>query len=83
MPAFEALAVVVAAVFLALIALVAVVIRGIHREERRMTVLYARPPGTAAFVARRVLGLYVRKTEPAPMAGGNPEQPMSRYERGV
>jgi hypothetical protein len=83
MPAFEALTVVVVAVFVALMALMVIVTIGIHAEERKKTLLWARAPGPLAFIARRVLGQYVKKTEPEPACSDRPEQPDHWYERSL
>jgi len=67
MPPAEALgliAIIVTA--LALAATVIIVVAGIRHEERELSMTRKTAPGPAAALARRVLGLYVKKTDPAP-----------------
>ncbi len=51
---------------LAVAAIVLVVVSGIRREERELSMTRKRAPGLDAAIARRILGLYVRKTDPEP-----------------
>ncbi len=63
------------------VGLVVVVSAGIRREERAWSLCRKRAPSRAAWLARRVGGLYVKKTEPEDPAEGDPEHPLRRYER--
>jgi hypothetical protein len=63
------------------VGLVVVVSAGIRREERQWSLCRKRAPGLAARVARRVGGLYVKKTEPEESDGADPEHRLPRYER--
>ena len=83
MPAIEALIAAAAAAFFGLIALVLIVTVGIHQEERKHSFLRAKAPSAVALVARRVLGLYVKKSEAEPAARGKPEQPVPWYEHSM
>jgi hypothetical protein len=65
------------------IGLVLVVSAGIRREEREWSLCRKRAPSLAAWVARRVGGLYVKKTEPEEPGEGDPEHPLAWYERCV
>jgi hypothetical protein len=67
MPLIEAFTFIVAgAVAGALVVVMAVVVAGIRHEERIMTMTRRKPPGPSALVTRRILGLYVRKTDTEP-----------------
>ncbi|HEY2506834.1 MAG TPA: hypothetical protein VGI58_09970 [Streptosporangiaceae bacterium] len=70
--------VVVLAVALVLAVVFVVAIVGIHREEDKMTMTRTSAPGPASCLARRVVGLYVRKTWPEPprdeLEGPRPER---------
>lgn len=63
------------------IGLVVLVSAGIRREEREWSLCRKTAPGTAARIARRVSGLYVKKTEAEKPADVDPEQPLPWYER--
>lgn len=63
------------------VGLVVVVSAGIRREERLWSLCRKRAPGFAARVARRVGGLYVKKTEPEDSEEADPEQRLPRYQR--
>ena len=63
MPLMEAFTfIVVGAATGALVVVMAVVVAGIRREERIMTMTHRKPPGPSALLTRRILGLYVRWT---------------------
>jgi len=76
MPLIGALAVtVVAAVSVSLAGIVIVVILGIRHEERVLSMTRRVAPGLAARLARLVIGLYVRKTDPEPVRGDDVAEP--------
>ena len=63
MPLIEALIFIIVGAGSATLAIImAVVVIGVRNEERDMTMSRRRAPGLAAWLARRILGLYVRKT---------------------
>jgi hypothetical protein len=67
MPLIEAITfMVVGAATGALVVVIAVVVAGIRHEERIMTMTRRKAPGPSALLTRRILGLYVRKTDPGP-----------------
>lgn len=68
--------IIVVAVSASLAAGIVVVILGIRHEERAQTMMRRLAPGMAARLARLVVGLYVRKTEPEP----EPAPPDDRIE---
>jgi hypothetical protein len=70
----------VAVGFIAVVGLVLIVSAGIKREERQWSLCRKRAPGFAARVARRVGGLYVKKTEPEDPEEADPEPGRPRYE---
>jgi hypothetical protein len=55
---------VVAAVAVSSVVIIVIVISGIRREERDLTMTRRRAPSPAAWLTRRIVGLYVRKTDP-------------------
>jgi hypothetical protein len=64
----EALAfIVVGASSVSLLAVMVIVISGIRREERELSMLRRIAPGLAAWMTRQIVGLYVRKTEAEPI----------------
>jgi hypothetical protein len=64
MPLIEAITfIVVGAATLALAAMIVIVSIGVRREERRMTMTRNSAPGPAAWLTRRIVGLYVRQTD--------------------
>jgi hypothetical protein len=70
MPPLEVLAlVVVVAATLALFAVMLVVITGIRREERELTMTRKKAPGPAAWLTRQIVDLYIRKTDPEAFPG--------------
>ena len=80
MPLIEAFTfMVVGAATGALVVVMAVVVAGIRREERTMTMTRRRAPGPSALLTRRILGLYVRKTDAGP--GQDVDRGIRRYER--
>jgi flagellar basal body-associated protein FliL len=72
--------VVVLVVALALAAVFVVAIVGILREEDKMTMTRISPPGAAAGLARRIVGLYVRKASPEPPREELEARPARDYE---
>jgi hypothetical protein len=81
MPLIGALAVtVVAAASMSLAAIVIIVILGIRHEERVLSMTRRVAPGLTARLARLVIGLYVRKTDPEPVRGDDldPAPPPAR-----
>lgn len=81
MAALYALAAVVAVASIGLIALIVIVSAGIRREEHEWSLCRKKAPGAAARIARRVGGLYVKKTEPEEPGQAGPDQPLDWYER--
>ncbi len=80
MPLMEAFTfIVVGAATGAIVVVMAVVVAGIRREERIMTMTRRKPPGPSALLTRRILGLYVRKTETGP--GQDVDAGIRPYER--
>ena len=76
MPLIEALIfIIVGAGSATLAIMISVVIIGVRNEERDMTMSRRRAPGLAAWLARRILGLYVRKTDPGPKADADWDEP--------
>jgi len=70
MPFAEALAfIVVGASSVSLLAIMVIVVRGIRREERELTMLRRIAPGLAAWMTRQIVGLYIRKTAAEPTPG--------------
>ncbi|HYK68717.1 MAG TPA: hypothetical protein VEV45_12275 [Streptosporangiaceae bacterium] len=63
-------AVVAAVGFGLILAVVLLVIIGVHQEERRLTFARQRAPTPAARLARLIVGRYVRPVEPEPQADG-------------
>ena len=61
-------AVIAAAGFAVILAAVLLVTIGVHQEEKRLTFAQRRGPTGTARVARRIVGRYVRRTEPEPRA---------------
>jgi hypothetical protein len=61
MAAIEVIAFAAAAGFAFVFAMTIIVIIGVHREERYLTLLNKTAPGAMALIARIVLGRYVRK----------------------
>jgi len=76
MPLAEALAfVVVGASSVSLLAIMVIVVRGIRHEERELTMLRRIAPGLAAWMTRRIVGLYIRKTAAEPIRGDDQVPP--------
>jgi hypothetical protein len=76
MPLIDALAVtIVAAVSVALAGIIVIVILGIRHEERVLSMTRRVAPGLDARLARLVIGLYVRKTDPEPVRGDDLAEP--------
>jgi len=48
----------------ALAAIVVIVVAGIRHEEQELSMTRKRPPSVSAAITRRIVGLYVRKTDP-------------------
>jgi len=70
MPLAEALAFIAAGASSAsLLAIMVIVVCGIRREERELTMLRRIAPGLAAWLTRQIVGLYVRKTAAEPIPG--------------
>jgi hypothetical protein len=61
MAAIEVIVFATAAGFAFVIAMTIIVIIGVHREERHLTLLNKTAPGAMALIARMVLGRYIRK----------------------
>jgi hypothetical protein len=81
MPPIEALIfAVVAAGTLVLAVTVVVVIVGIRHEERDLTMTRRAAPSPAARLTRRIVGLYVRKTDPETACAARPEQQARWYQ---
>jgi hypothetical protein len=70
-----------AAMTVALAALMVIVVTGIRHEEREVTMTRSRAPGLAAWLTRKVVGLYVKKTDPEPGPDTGPERQLRQYER--
>lgn len=82
MPIFEALTFIIVGAATATFAIImAVVIIGVRNEERDMTMIRRKAPGLAAWLARRILGLYVRKTDPGPGGGTGGDNGLDEPER--
>jgi hypothetical protein len=81
MAAIYAVVVVVGVALLMVIALILVATIGIRREERHWTLLHEKAPGLAASVARRVNGVYIKKTEAESPPDVDPGKPFPWYER--
>jgi hypothetical protein len=65
MPLIEAFTfMIVGAVAATVAIMMALVVIGIRNEERDVTMTRRKAPGMAAWLARRILGLYVRKPGP-------------------
>ena len=62
MPAIEALAFAVSAGFAVVLVATTLAIIGIGHEERLHTFKRRRPPTIPALLARRILGVYIRRT---------------------
>jgi len=76
MPLIEAFAVaVVAAASVSLVGIIIIVILGIRHEERVLSMTRRVAPGLDARLARLVIGLYVRKTDPEPVRGDDLAEP--------
>jgi pseudouridine-5'-phosphate glycosidase len=70
MPLIEAFTFMIVGAATATVAIImALVVIGIRNEERDVTMTRRKAPGIAAWLARRILGVYVRK--PGPGGGGN------------
>jgi hypothetical protein len=78
-----ALVAVVAVGSLVVAGLVVVVSAGIRREEREWSLCRKRAPSLTAWIARRVGGLYVKKTEHEEPEEGDPDHSLHRCERCV
>jgi hypothetical protein len=77
----EAIIVVVVAAGTLLVAIVIViVIVGVRHEERDLTMTRRAAPSPAASLTRRIVGLYVRKTDPEPGCDAGPEQQARWYQ---
>jgi hypothetical protein len=50
--------------FIAILAATLIVTIGVHKEERKLTFTCRRSPTAAAWLARVIIGHYVRKTRP-------------------
>ena len=59
-------AVIATAGFAVILAGVLLVTIGVHQEEKRLTFVRRRGPTSTARIARRIVGRYVRSTEPEP-----------------
>jgi hypothetical protein len=81
MAALYALVTLVALASIGLVALIFIVSAGIRREEREWSLCRKKAPSLTAWIARRVGGLYVKKTEPEEPEQAGPEQPLPWYER--
>lgn len=81
MTAFYGLVALVAIGSIGVIGLVVVVSTGIRREERDWSLCRKKAPSLAARIARRVGGLYVKKTDPEEPVEADPEHPLPWYER--
>jgi hypothetical protein len=81
MAALYALVTVVALASIGLVALIFIVSAGIRREEREWSLCRKTAPSLTAWVARRIGGLYVKKTEPEEPEQADPEKPLPWYER--
>ncbi|HXW47478.1 MAG TPA: hypothetical protein VEL03_21970 [Streptosporangiaceae bacterium] len=64
---------VVVATAVVLAAIVLIVVSGIRREERELSMTRKRAPGLDAALTRRILGLYIKKTDPEPGFGPGPD----------
>ncbi len=81
MTALYVLVTVVALGSVVVVGLVVVVSAGIRREEREWSLCRKRPPSLTAWVARRVGGLYVKKTDPEDSEEeSDPEHRLPWYE---
>ena len=67
--AVELAFIVVTASSASLLTIMVIVVRGIRREERELTMLRRIAPGLAAWMTRQIVGLYVRKTAADPTPG--------------
>jgi len=67
--AVELAFIVVTASSASLLTIMVIVVRGIRREERELTMLRRIAPGLAAWMTRQIVGLYVRKTAAEPIPG--------------
>jgi hypothetical protein len=75
MSLIAALTVTVVVAASALAGLIVIVIVGIRHEERVLSMTRRVAPGLAARLARLVIGLYVRKTDPEPVRGDDLAEP--------
>jgi len=64
-----------------LVIIMAVVVIGIRHEERDATMNRRKAPGLAAWLARRIVGLYVRKPDLGPSPYVDPDKSLQRSER--
>ncbi len=75
MPLIEVFTFIVAGAAIgALVVVLAMVVAGIRHEERIMTMTRRKAPGPSALVTRRILGLYVRKTDTEPGQDLDPDE---------
>jgi hypothetical protein len=82
MPLMEAVTfIVVGAATGALVVVMVLVVAGIRREERIMTMTRRKAPGQSALLTRRILGLYVRKANSGSDPTHDPDEPVRRFER--
>jgi hypothetical protein len=79
--ALHVLVAVVAVGSILVVGLVVVVSVGIRREEREWSLCRKRAPSSTAWIARRIGGLYVKKTEPEESEEADPEHPLRWRER--
>ncbi len=83
MPTVYAVIVLVAAAGMMALAIVTlIVVAGIRREERESTMMRRKAPGVAAWLTRRIVGLYIRDRDQrrAPGSGPRPGQSARRYQ---
>jgi hypothetical protein len=84
MAAIEVIVFIVATGFAFAVVITIVVIIGVRREERYLTLTNKTAPGAIAEIARIVLGRYVRKEQDARTERhypDDPDDPMSTLER--
>jgi hypothetical protein len=81
MAALYALVTLAALASIGLVAFIVVVAAGIRREEREWSLCRKKAPSLAAWIARRIGGLYVKKTEPEEPEQAGPGRPLPWYER--
>jgi hypothetical protein len=60
-----------------------IVIVGVHREERHLTLLNKSAPGPTALIARIVLGRYVRKERDWVIDRRGDDEPNGSFERAT